>query len=462
MENALFVILGATGDLSQRKLIPAIYHLVKSKHIDNFAIIGTGRKKISKNALLKRSEKHIKDIDKKVWAKVKKAFYFHHLSFYEREDYKLLTPFIESIEENHKTGGNRIFYLATLPDHFEAISKNLSECKVAKRNKGWSRVVYEKPFGESLKSAKKINKYIRKVFSEKQIYRIDHYLGKELVNNIALIRFTNSILEPLWSRKHIEHVQIIISEKIGVKSRGDFYDKYGALRDVFQNHALQLLALTAMEAPKSLSGKYIRNEKAAVLRNTRVKDFMIGQYKGYKQEKGVKKNSKTETFATIHACIDNIRWRGVPFFIKLGKGLDKKETTIHIKFKKVNCLLSKTCPSDSNYLTIRIQPDDGFSFEINSKVPGKDDLVKAVKMDFCESCLFGPNTPQAYEVLLEDVLLGDQSNFVRKDEIEYAWKVTDSVQKRKRGKKLYTYKKGSKGPKGDRNWRRKHHLQWKS
>jgi glucose-6-phosphate 1-dehydrogenase len=265
------------------------------------------------------------------------------------------------------------------------------------------------------------------------------------VGDISLMRFTNRVLEPLWNRKHIESIQIIMKEKIDVEDRGEFYDKYGALKDVVQNHAMQLLALVAMESPHKLSGEGVRNAKSQILKKIKVKDVLLGQYENFNKEKGVKRNSKTETFAAIKLSITNKRWQNVPFYIKVGKALDEKHTSIIIRFRKVDCLLSKSCPSEPNYFKIRIEPDAGFSLELNSKVPGKREEITNIKMNFCEHTKFGPNTPQAYEVLLEDVIKADQSVFVRDDEIESAWRIIDQIKKKKL--KIFSYKKGTNGPK---------------
>ncbi len=454
MNQATFIILGATGDLSKRKLIPAFYKLIKDQKIDRFAIIGVSFDKTDVKTILDKSKKFISKVDEKTWNKLEKASYFYQLDFYDSEKYDELKKLIKKVETKYKLKGNKIFYLATMPEHFKIITKNLHDSKIVTKynhneecedcKHSWSRIIYEKPFGHDLKSAKEINKCIRKLFHEKQIYRIDHFLGKELVSNISLVRFTNRIFEPLWNNKHIDSVQIILSEKIGIEGRGKFYDKYGAIKDVVQNHLLQILSLVAMEQPKKLEAKYIRDAKAKVLKNLKFKNAVLGQYINYIKEKDVDPSSKTETFAALKLEINNSRWKGIPFYLKTGKNLDKKETSVHIKFKMVKCLLTQGCPTDSNYLTIKITPNNGFFLELNSKDP-KNSQIVPVEMNFCHSCLFGPNTPEAYENLILDVINGDQSAFVRSDEIEYSWKVIDKIDQNKF--KLYKYKKGSKGPK---------------
>ncbi len=461
MEDVTFVVLGATGDLAKRKLIPAMYNLVKHNKIGRFVLVGVARGSTTMKKILDSATPYLEGRDAQAWPVLSRSSHYHPLDFYQEEDYHLLGKVLSGLEQKHHLSGNRVFYLAAAPEHFDKITLNLHKSGIAQQKKNrWARAVYEKPFGWDLQSARKINRCIKRVFNEKQVYRIDHYLGKELVGNLALMRFTNRILEPLWSKKDIHSVQIVMDEDVGLEGRGDFYERYGALKDVVQNHALQLLALTAMEAPESLDGECIRNEKAKVLQRTSIKDIFVGQYSGYRKIEGVAKNSRVNTFAALRLEINNSRWKGVPFFIRAGKFLDKKETSIHIKFKEVPCLLSKSCPSDTNYFTIRIQPNDGFSLELNSKMPGMKNRVKPVVMDFCQGCRNQPNTPEAYENLLNDVIRGDQSVFVRDDEIEYAWKIIDRVNVRKY--KVHPYARGSKGPKELKQWNSKNKVHWHS
>lgn len=460
MSNVTFIIIGATGDLAKRYIIPAIYNLVKEKKVDQFAVLGLARRSMTVPQLLAPSKEFIIDLNQKVWKQLEQATYYNILQFDKVADFHKLKSTLQKIEQKHNISGNRLFYLATLPQHFDTITLNLAASGVAKQSKtNWSRLVYEKPFGEDLQSAQKINKCIARVFDESQVYRMDHYLGKELVGNIALVRFTNRILEPLWNRNHLESVQIILSEKLGLEGRDEFYDKYGALKDVVQSHMLQMIALVGMESPVKITGDYIRDEKVKILQKVKVKEVLLGQYEGFTKEEGVNPNSKTETFAVLKLEIDHPRWKGVPFFLKTGKFLDKRETSIHLKFKMVECLLTKNCPTDSNYLTIRIQPNEGIIFEINAKIPGETYQVLPIKMEFCHSCLYGLKSPQAYENLLKLVIEGDQSVFVRNDEIEASWKIVDGIKKEKY--LLYSYKKGSTGPKELEQWSRKEKVRWR-
>ena len=460
-KNFTFIIMGATGDLAKLKLIPAIYKLLKLNTVSQVSLIGVARSDITIQSILDESKKNIKDLDEAVWNKLCEKSYYQRLDFDKLDDFENLKNKIKEVELKDGLSGNRLFYLATLPEHFENATKNLAAVGlVDPKDDKWERVLYEKPFGNDLYSAKQINKEIDKVFEEKNVYRVDHYLGKELVGNIALLRFTNRILEPLWNKDNIDSVQIICDENIGIKNRGNYFDKYGAVKDMLQNHILQMLSLLAMESPKFISGEYLRDQKVKVLKDTKVTDIFLGQYEGYEFEKGVAPDSKTETFFTAKLEINNRRWKGVPFFVRAGKNLNKKETVIHIRFKPVDCLLAKSCPSDSNYLTIRIEPNDGFSFEINSKSLRKGFEVGTVDMDYCHSCEHGANTPEAYEVLLEQAILGEQALFVRNDEVELAWKIVDKI--KMKDQIVYKYPVGSSGPKELTEWNKKNNITWKN
>jgi len=446
--DATIVILGATGDLTKKKLIPAIYNLILTNKLRNFAIIGTAREKVKKEQILNHAKKYIKNIKRSIWNKLVSRFYYHSSDFYSKQKFCDIGGVVEIIERKHGLPHNRIFYLATLPQHFKVIAENLNHCGLLKegikgnKKMNWTRVVFEKPFGDDLKSAKQINRTLKKYFKESQIYRIDHYLGKELVENISIARFTNTVLEPLWNKKYIDHVQIVLSEKIGVEKRGFFYDKYGSLKDIMQNHMLQLLALTAMESPKYLSGNYIRDQKLKVLKSVKAtSQVTIGQYKGYTKEEGVKKNSRTDTFSAAKVLIDNNRWDGVPFYLLAGKNLGLKLSTIYIQFKQAPCLMFEgICNFRPNYLAIQIEPDAGIYIQMNAKVHEKMD-IQPITLDFSHAHTFGANTSQGYENLLFDVMIGDQSVFVRTDEIEEQWKIWEKINKTKG--KLQTYKKGS-------------------
>ena len=460
-KNFTFIIMGATGDLARLKLIPAIYNLLKLNTVSHVSLIGVARSDITIQAILAEAKKNIQAVDENIWNKLCAHASYQRLDFDNVADFEKLRDKIKEVEARDGLSGNRLFYLATLPEHFENATRNLAAVGlVNSKDDKWERVLYEKPFGDSLHSAKQINKEIDKVFAEENVYRVDHYLGKELVGNIALLRFTNRILEPLWNNKNIDSVQIICDENIGIKNRGNYFDKYGAVKDMLQNHILQMLSLVAMESPKFISGEYLRDQKVKVLKDTKVTDIFLGQYDGYQEEKGVATNSQTETFFTAKLEVRNRRWRGVPFFVRAGKNLNKKETVIHIRFKPVDCLLAKSCPSDSNYLTIRIEPNEGFSFEINSKSLRKGFEVETVDMEYCHHCEHGNNTPEAYEVLLEQAIMGEQALFVRNDEVELAWKIVGGIDRENLA--VYKYPVGSSGPKELTEWNKKNNIIWKS
>ncbi len=394
LDECVFVILGATGDLTRRKLIPAIYKLVASGKVKKYALVGVAQSQTTMHEVLEQARQFIPHIDDKIWEQFQNCLSFYPMDFHDESAYDGLRILLEEIELKHGIKRNRLFYLATMPQHFAVITKNLAHYQIAEKHKAghltehgtWCRVVYEKPFGDDLKSARNINRAIAKAFDEKQVFRIDHYLGKELVGNIALGRFTNKIFEPLWNNQHIDSVQIVISEKIGIEGRGAFYDAYGALKDVVQNHILQILALVGIEAPDKFTAEHLRDEKAKVLKKVKIKSAVLGQYEGYLHEKNVKPNSTTETFAALKMTIDNKRWKGVPFYVKTGKYLDKYEASVHINFKMVRCLLD-FCPMDSNYLTINIQPNEGLFLEINVKKPNVFNEVTPVTMNFSHSSL---------------------------------------------------------------------------
>lgn len=450
-DDVTFVIFGATGDLTKRKLIPGIYNLINHNGIKNFHILGVARRPFSGKKLINSSKKFIKNPKPNLISKLKKNSSYLKIDF-TKSDFTQLKSKLNELEKKGFT--NKIFYFATGSNNFQSIADKLEESGSLKNKSGWTRAVFEKPFGSNRKTSDKLNKCLKQIFTENQIYRIDHYLGKELVGNISIIRFTNRMLNPLWCKDHIENIQIILDENIGIEERGPFYDTYGAIKDMVQNHMLQLLALTTMEMPTSLIGEPIRNKKAQILKKFTVKDTIVGQYSGYLNEKGIKKESKTETFAALKLEINHKNWKGVPIFFKTGKFLNRKESKIVINFKESICLFEKLCPP-SNFLEIRIFPNEGIGFNINVKQPGKI-KTSQIKIDFCHSCVFGPNTPEGYENLFTDIIKGDQTAFTREDEVQNAWNIIDKI---KRGK-VYKYKKGSTGPKELKAFNKKHKIKW--
>lgn len=464
VNNCTIIIFGASGDLTRRKLIPALYNLICGGRISPALIVGASFDALTGDELCERAREFIKVADESVWSNFKKLFAYHKLDFNKYEDFESLHTLVKREEAERGASGQRMVYTATAASFFCTITDALARSRIVERkdehDTTWHRIVYEKPFGKDLESALVINACIKKAFEEHQIYRIDHYLTKELVSNISLIRFTNCVFEPLWNREHIEEVQIIVSETIGVGDRAGYYDAYGALSDVVQNHMLELMALIAMESPEKLHGDFVRVERARVLEKTRFEDGFNGQYIGYRDASGVKPGSTTETFSLLHLMIDNDRWRGVPFYLKTGKMLAKRETVINIKFKAVDCPFTRSCPLESNWLTIRVAPEATFILTLNAKKPGKSNELVPIAMEFCHSCVYGQHETEAYETLLEEVMRGERSVSVRFDEIELSWKIIDVI--RSRHIPLYFYEPGSQGPTQVETFEHKHDMRWRS
>lgn len=464
MKNVTIILFGATGDLSKRKIIPALHRFVANKKLEKVIVVGAAFDDVTSDQMINAARPFVQSDDESSWDVLRSMSYYKKINFTENNDFVALREFVEQCERKHGIVGSRLFYLATGSNFFCPITHSCTQVGLLQRRDQkealWHRIVYEKPFGHDLQSAHAINECIAESVNETQVYRIDHYLTKEVVSNIAMIRFTNCVLEPLWSNRYIDQVQIILSENGGIEGRGGYYDAYGALRDVVQNHMLELLALICMESPEKLTGDYIRAERVKVLEKVKFIDGILGQYEGYQQEAYVKENSSTDTYASLKLAVDTPRWFGVPFYLKTGKCLNKKETIIHIKFKQVDCLLMRGCPTDSNWLTLQIAPEAIFLLTLNAKRPDSTDQVMPVGMEFCHSCLFGVQTPEAYEVLLEEIMRGEQSISVRSDEIEHAWKLIDVIENKKLP--LFTYTKGSVGPQEEEQLAKKHGMRWRS
>lgn len=460
--GCLFVLFGATGDLAKRKLLPALYNLFKDDHIAHCAIIGVGLEQRTVEQVLEPAREFINDIDEGAWQRLHERMAYCAADVSNTESFASLAQQVALLEKQWQTGGNRLFYCATATQFFGPITRNLAAVGLLHRNGDgpWQRVVYEKPFGHDEASAKQLNEEILAVINESQVFRIDHYLAKEVIANIAFVRFTNRVFEPLWDNGDIEWVQIFLSETGSTAGRAGYYDHHGVINDVVQNHMLQLLALIAMEAPAQLTGDAIRDAKVAVLEKVRVDDALLGQYVGYRDEPDVQPESQTPTLAALRLSIDNERWRGVPFFLKTGKCLSRKETKIHIKFKPVKCLLPMDrCPVEANYLTITIFPEGDITLTINVKEPGKFDKIIPVNMEFCHSCLFGPYTLEAYETIFLEIINGEQAVSVRSDEIELSWRIVDLL--RARRYPLHFYEVGSTGPAALEAFANNHNIRWR-
>jgi glucose-6-phosphate 1-dehydrogenase len=436
-DRFVFVIFGASGDLSRKKLIPALNRLASMGYMpDKYAVLGTSRSALTDDGYrdIVRQSADGEAADRLV------PFVFYQPGDTTKpESFTALKSRLDQLDRELGLGGNRLFYLAVAPDLVQGIVERLHESRLLHATKrSWVRVVFEKPFGKDLKSAQDLNAEIKHVLHENQIFRIDHYLGKETVQNILTFRFGNSIFEPVFNRTHINNIRITVAESIGMEGRrGAYYDTAGALRDIVQNHALQLLCLTTMEPPATFDAEAIRDEKVKVLRTLPVMSAkqvashtFRGQYKGYRTEEGVNPQSITETYVAIRTTIDNWRWSGVPIVIQSGKRLPSRVTDIEIEFNQPPlCLFNAfaECPPNPNSLIIRIQPNEGISLSFVCKQPGTRFAVQDVKMDFSYGSTFQQRSPEAYERLLLDALRGDPSLFTRSDEVEAAWRFVSSI-----------------------------------
>jgi len=451
--GAVFFIFGATGDLARRKLFPAIYSLYREgKLAEDFAVIGVARRPRTQEEFRDDVHRSIQEFcrykvkDEAAWAQFAEHFSYKSLDINNIDGYHELRELTETVESRFSIPGNRLFYLALAPELFGSVSFNLQKGGMLNSG-GWHRLVIEKPFGYDLLSAQKLNEELNQVFKEEEIYRIDHYLGKEMVQNIEVIRFANAFFEPLWNNKHISNVQITLSETVGVEERGGYYDHSGALRDMGQNHMLQMLTMIAMEPPSRLFPEDIRDEKVKVLRSLRpyasaqeVKENVVrGQYTegeaggkklpGYRQEDKVDPNSNTETYFAAKVFVDNFRWAGVPFYIRTGKRLPVKTTEVVVEFKQMptNVYLGQKHNLEPNLLVIRVNPMEGIYIKINAKKPGSDSKIEPLAMEFCQSCQVGINSPEAYERLIHDAANGDSTYFTRWDEVATAWAFVDRI-----------------------------------
>jgi glucose-6-phosphate 1-dehydrogenase len=473
-DPSLMVIFGATGDLSGKKLLPAVYNLAKQRLLPaGFAVVGAAIDDLSDDAFRKRAADDItkfsrtQPVDPQVLESFLAAMFYIKVDFGKLDDFKALQRKLDELDHSRHVSGNRVFYCATPPPTYETISEQL---KAAAMNTGagFHRIVVEKPFGSDLKSARELNKIVQRVFHEDSVFRIDHYLGKETVQNILAFRFANSIFEPVWNSNLIDSVQITAAEEIGVEMRGAYYDKAGTLRDIVQNHALQLLALVAMEPPLAFEANSVRDEKVKVLRAIRpildeevahatvrgqyTKGWVLGEPAiGYREEHNVAPGSLTETFAAVRLFVDNWRWANVPFYIRAGKRLPKRATEIRIVFKRPpHPTFGRDAMEDldPNAITLRIQPEEGISLRFAAKVPSAGVRLRNVAMDFDYMSSFLIDTPEAYERLLLDCMIGDPTLFTRADEVEAAWKFIDPIEAAWRDDRppLSMYASGTWGP----------------
>ena len=456
-EPCTIVIFGASGDLTARKLVPALYHLFVGKQLpDPVRIIGFARREKSDEAWRAELKEGIaqfsrsKNVDETAWKAFAASIFYCQGEFGEPAAYQKLAKMIAS-SPHEGPRRNCLFYLSTSPSQFAEIVEHLSKAQLLSRDgentAGWQRVVVEKPFGHDLSSAQKLNNELTRFAHEKQIFRIDHYLGKETVQNILMFRFSNSIFEQLWTRQSVDHVQITVSEKIGVGGRGGYYEEAGALRDMVQNHLLQVMALIAMEPPVSLEAESIRDEKVKLLKSIRVLHpsqvptaVVRGQYSegevngqqrmAYRQEPKVRPGSNVETFVAAKLLVDNWRWSGVPFYLRTGKNLPLSASEVRVQFRPTpNVLFAAQCGPklDANAITLRLQPNEGITLRFNGKIPGTSLQIRPVRMHFSYDAEFGAYTPEAYERLLLEAIEGDATLFIRRDEVETAWNIVDPI-----------------------------------
>ncbi len=445
-EPCVLVIFGASGDLTQRKLLPAVYSLAYRRLLpESFAVVGVARSELSTEEFCERMREavaeHSRDeFREDVWETVARALRYISLEFAAEEGWSALTDCLTELDRTRGTAGNRVYYLAVPPSAFGTVTEELGK---RRQSGGWTRVIVEKPFGHDADTARQLNETISGYFDESEIFRIDHYLGKETVQNMLVLRFANGIFEPIWNRTFVDHVQITVAESVGIEGRAEFYEEAGAVRDIFQNHLLQLLTLTAMEPPIEFDAESVRNEKVKVLRAMHTpgpKHVVRGQYgpgyiegvevPSYREEPGVAPDSSTETYVAAKLFVDNWRWADTPFYVRTGKRLPRRETTIAIEFKRAPHPPFESATDDvarPNVLLLHIQPDEGVSLEIGAKVPGQGLTIRTVHMDFVYGGAFREGLPEAYERLIVDAMLGDTTLFMRSDEVEEQWAIVDAI-----------------------------------
>lgn len=433
----LFTLFGATGDLTTKKLIPALYNLYAVDELpEGFKILCIGRRAYTNEAF----EAHL--LSKMTEAFPKWDAFKSHIAYYDMDisdqgSYPAFKAFVDGFDV--PKSARKIFYLATAPRFFPIVAGALVDSGLIRKGEMREKIVFEKPFGEDLKTAKAYNKMLQEVIDESQIFRIDHYLGKEMLQNIMTVRFANKLFESIWDARHIDHVKIYALEDEGVKERGGYYDASGALKDMVQNHLFQTLSLVAMDPPRGLNDDWIKNAKVAVMDHLRIEpDLFLGQYEGYLSEKGIPETSTTETFVALKAYVKTPRWEGMPFYLLTGKKMKKKRAGIEIVFKHSDCFFEKGQP-ERNKLTIEIFPREGIVLQFNGKAPGLQAYTMPMKLDYCHTCHVMGNSPEAYEKLILDILHDESALFTRWDEVEKAWEVVEDIQKVMQDLPLHRY-----------------------
>jgi glucose-6-phosphate 1-dehydrogenase len=442
----VLVIFGASGDLTRRKIFPALYAMAYRRLLpERFAVIGSARSDWTEDEFRDRMEHAVRefgrdDFKQDVWERLADATGYLPMDFADEARVQELVDLLNRLDDERDTRGNRVYYLAVPPRAMPTVVEGLGK---RRKTEGWTRLIVEKPFGHDLASARELTELISSYFTEDEVFRIDHYLGKETVQNMLALRFANGIFEPIWNRQFVDHIQITVAETIGIEGRADFYEKAGAIRDIFQNHMLQLVALTAMEPPIDFTADSVRNEKVKVLKAMHTpgpKHVVRGQYgpgfvegkeaPGYRDEEGVDPKSMTETYVAAKLFVDNWRWADTPIYVRTGKALARRETTIAIQFKRAPHPPfedSATEELSPNLLVVSVQPDEGVSLAIGAKVPGQGMRIRTVHMDFMYGGAFRMELPDAYERLILDAMLGDQTLFTRSDEVEEQWAIVDAM-----------------------------------
>jgi len=478
-DSCVLVIFGASGDLTRRKLLPAIYNLAESGHLpEKFAILGVARQAIDEAAFRAQMRDQVRHIEGEPleadkWAAIEKRLHYVCGELTDKALYTRVRQHLEHITAAYGVAANYLFYLAVPPDLFATVVDQLGAAGLTEEASGWRRVIIEKPFGYNRETACALNAALSSSLRESQIYRIDHYLGKETVQNILAFRFANGIFEPIWNRRYVDHIQMTVAEEVGVEQRGTYYDKAGAVRDMVQNHMFQLLTLVAMEPPISFRAEDVRDEKVKVLHAIQplspadIGDSVVrGQYEGYTKEPNVAADSRTETFVALRLFVENWRWAGVPFYLRTGKRLRRRVTEIAVQFKRAPFTLFRETPVEClnpNVLIIRIQPDEGISLSFDAKEPGPMERLGTVTMDFTYAEYFKSEPETGYETLLYDAMIGDQTLFHRMDIVEAGWQVVDPILRAWQAHPSMPprYAAGSSGPaeadqllhRDDRHWR---------
>jgi glucose-6-phosphate 1-dehydrogenase len=427
------IIFGITGDLAKRKLIPALYHFTASLPYSSLSIIGIGHQTTVED-ILSNAKPYIEEIKEDSWQSFTSLFSFFQCDITDEIEVDNLAKYIFSVEKACKVPSNRLFYFAVASTFFAQVTVLLHTTGLCKKTSStdnyWHRLVYEKPFGHDLASARTINETIKRYVNEEQIFRIDHYLTKDVVYNITLLRFSNMMFEPLWNHTYIEEIHIVLHESLGIQNRGAYYDEYGVLKDVVQNHILQIMALIGMEHPSNLEAESIRTARLNTIKHIIFEDGLLGQYARYTDEAHVKIHSQTPTYALLKCFVNTPQWQNTPFFISAGKKMANAEVGIHIKFKKPKNILAHPLTTSHNWLTIQLSPDAIFSLQLNVQNTMTENTLVPVDMVFCHSCLFGTRKSQPYETLLQDIITGKIESAVRYDEIEAAWHIIDTIEKK--------------------------------